>query len=117
MRYKEFIAVLMLLGAIGCMNKNPVNSNNTPPIIEAVTFVPDTILLGESCLIKINAVDPDNDKLTYEWQTVGNINGNGSKIFFTPNACCGSPSVIITVNDGKGGSKDSLVIVPMKLQP
>jgi hypothetical protein len=116
MRYKEFFAVLIICCAIGCNNtKNPVSSsNNSAPIIQAVIFMPDTIKLGESCMIEVNAVDPDSEKLSYEWETVGNISGKGSIVWFTPNACCGSPSVIITVRDGNGGSRDSLVIVPIK---
>jgi hypothetical protein len=116
MKYKELVAVLIICCAAGCGDKgNPVTSgNNTDPVIQAVTFMPDTIGLGESCLIEVKATDPENDNLKFKWETVGNISGSGSVVYFTPNACCGSPSVTITVDDGKGGTKDSLVIVPIK---
>jgi hypothetical protein len=116
MRYKAFFAVLIIFCAAGCNNKeNPVSyENNKAPIIQAVVFNPDTVPLGESCIIKVIAVDPDSDKLTYQWETAGNISGSGKSVVFTPNSCCGEPDIKVTVRDNKGGLKDSVVIVPVK---
>jgi hypothetical protein len=118
MRYKEFVAVLVLCCAGGCSkNGNPViNSNNSAPIIQSVTFNPDTVIAGKSCLVQCIAVDPDSDNLSYHWESVGTMAGSGSKRIFSPGACCGAPWLVITVEDGKGGITDSAVTVPFKYE-
>jgi hypothetical protein len=115
MVYKKIVAFLIFFCAIGCNKENPVVvGNNSDPIIKAIVFIPDTLVLGESCLVKVIAADPDSDKLTYEWETVGNITGSGKSVAFTPNSCCGEPDIKVTVKDNKGGIKDTIVIVPTK---
>ena len=143
MRYKEFVAVLMICCFIGCFNEeNPVSDSTNPdpvilnpvdstkqdsliqntvsdsinyaPVIQTITSVPDTVVAGESCLIKCTVIDSNNDELTFEWQTTGNIAGSGSSIFYTPNSCCGQPQIIITVTDGRGGSADTMYNIPFK---
>jgi hypothetical protein len=118
MGLKVFIASFIILCALGCGNNtNPVShGNNSPPVIQAISFFPDTIVAGESCLIEVKAVDSDNDKLTYEWNTPGSISGSGSKIFFSPGSCCGAPKIVVTVSDGNGGSIDSGVVVPFRYE-
>ena len=111
MGYKKFFAVLIIYCVIGC-------SNNENPVIEAITFIPEIILAGESCIVTCTAVDQDNDKLSYEWETIGNIardsSGDGSSVFYTPNSCCGAPEIIVTVKDGRGGRADSQFTVPFQ---
>jgi hypothetical protein len=87
-------------------------TNNSAPVIQAITFVPEKVLAGQSCIIKCTAVDSDNDKLTYEWESVGNIAGSGSSVIYTPNSCCGNPMINIIVKDGRGKSIDSIFAVP-----
>ena len=118
MGYKEFVAVLIICCAIGCNNnENPVsNGNNSAPVIQALTFKPDTIVAGESCVVICTAVDSNNDNLTYEWETIGYIYGSGSSVYYTPSACCGAPQIIVTVKDGRGGSTDSQFTVPFRYE-
>lgn len=111
---KEIVAALILCCTIVC---DPVSDgNNSNPVIESITFIPDTIVAGESCLVQCRASDPDNDHLSFEWETIGNIAGSGSNIFYTPNDCCGSPEITVTVKDGRGGRADSQFIVPFKYE-
>jgi hypothetical protein len=114
MRYKDFFVVLMLCCVLGCSEKeNPVSDgNNSAPEILAVTFIPDTIVAGESCLIQVKAVDPDSDNLSYEWESVGSIAGSGAMVIFSPGSCCAAPWLFLTVKDGKGGVTDSAVQLP-----
>lgn len=114
MRYMNFFIVFMLFCIIGCSEKeNPVSdANNSVPMIVAVTFVPDTVVSGESCLVQCKAVDPDNDNLTYEWESVGSIAGSGPKVIFSPGSCCGAPWIFLTVKDGRGGIIDSAINIP-----
>jgi hypothetical protein len=123
MRFEIFTAMLIMCCAVACNNGNPVSgvpnhpvsgTDNSPPVIQAITFVPDSIIAGQSCIVKCTAVDSNNDKLSYEWQTAGNIAGNGASIFFTPNACCSQPMISLTVKDGRGGEIDTLFKVPFK---
>jgi hypothetical protein len=113
MKYKGVVAILFICCVIGCSNnENPVSSgDNSDPQILAVTFSPDIIRAGESCLVNCKATDQDNDNLSYKWNIVGNISGSGSSIFYTPSACCGQPIIEITVEDGKGGSVDTMITV------
>jgi hypothetical protein len=123
MRFGILTAALITGGALSCNNGNPVSDNNphhvsgvdnTPPVIQAITFIPDTIIAGQSCLVKCTAIDSENDNLTYEWQTIGNIAGSGASIFFTPNSCCSEPKIQLTITDGWGGEFDTLFDVPFK---
>ena len=114
MKYMVLFAILTIGSIIGCSNSGgPVSTeNNTAPVIVSVTFVPDTIIAGESCLIQVEAVDSDGDKLSYEWESVGSMAGSGPKVIFSPGSCCAAPWIFITVKDGKGGVTDSAVHLP-----
>jgi hypothetical protein len=123
MRYKAFFGVLTICCVMVCKYENPVSdsnktapADNSAPVIESVTFIPDTILAGESCLVKCTAFDPDDDDLSYEWETIGNIAGSGSSVFYTPNACCSSPAITVTVTDVWGKSTFSKITVPFKYE-
>jgi hypothetical protein len=116
MRYREFVAVLIICCAAGCGdNKNPVSdSNNTAPVIKSIISIPDSVKLGASCIVEVFAADSDGDKLTYTWESPGIISGSGSTIYYTPNSCCGAPKIMVTVKDNKGGSRDTVITVPTK---
>jgi hypothetical protein len=113
MLYQNVVAILCICWIIGCdSNENPVSDpNNSAPQILAVSVSPDTIIAGKSGLIECKAFDPDNDNLTYKWESPGNINGSGSSIFFTPGSCCGQPIIKVIVEDGKGGRIDTVIQV------
>jgi hypothetical protein len=116
MKYKEFVAILVICCAAGCnKNENPVSDRaNSAPVIQAIISIPDTVKLGASCLVEVFAADSDGDKLTYMWESPGIISGSGSTIYYTPNSCCGEPKIIVTVKDNRGGSKDTVITVPTK---
>jgi|WetSurMetagenome_2_1015567.scaffolds.fasta_scaffold217277_2 hypothetical protein len=116
MRYKEFIAVLIICCVAGCnKNDNTVsNLTNSAPVIQGIISIPDSVVLGASCLVEVFAADSDGDKLTYMWESPGIISGSGSTIYYTPNSCCGAPKIMVTVKDSKGGSHDTVITVPTK---
>jgi len=62
-----------------------------------------TILQTESTAVRANAVDPDGDKLTYDWtSTGGKITGNGDTATFdATNVAPGKYTVTVTVRDKK----------------
>ncbi|MBN1602775.1 MAG: hypothetical protein JW915_14290 [Chitinispirillaceae bacterium] len=114
MKLKILFVLLTIWCFTGCNNsETPVsNADNSDPVIIAVSFSPNPVTAGRSCLITCKASDQDNDNLSYKWVTVGNVSGSGSSIFYTPSACCGQPVIEITIEDGKGGSVDTIVNVP-----
>lgn len=114
MGYKLLVVVTIIVFAFACSKEtNPVyTGDNDAPVIQAITFIPDTILAGESCLVKCTAFDANNDPLSYEWETVGNIAGKGESVYYTPNSCCSEPRIRLTVKDQKGGIFDTLFTVP-----
>lgn len=118
MEHKNVVAILFTCCIIGCnSNKYPVsNPDNSVPVIQAVSVSPDTITAGKSGLIVCKAFDPDNDNLSYKWESPGIINGSGYSIFFTPGSCCGQPIIKVTVEDGKGGSVDTTIQVLTKYE-
>jgi hypothetical protein len=117
MRFKILAAVLIIGGTTACNNGNSVSDgDNSPPVIQAITFNPPIVIAGRSCLVTCIAVDPDNDNLSYEWNTIGNTFGEGASRYFTPNACCSQPKIQLTVRDGRGGESDTLFDVPFQYE-
>lgn len=118
MRYFKVLAVVTILCGTGCKyTDNPVaRGDNSDPVITAVTIIPETVRTGESCIIRCEATDSDNDNLEYEWEAgLGSISGNGSEVFYTASGCCASPFLYVTVKDRKGGEITQQIIVPLRL--
>jgi hypothetical protein len=122
MKSMAITAVILLCFAAGCnKTENPVTplpGINRDPIILSVITIPDSVEEGKSCIVEVNAADSDGDKITYEFLTPGIISRSPSQppyeAFYTPNSCCGQPQIIITVKDGNGGQKDTMIVVPAK---
>ena len=103
---KRFVLLAIVPLLIGCIgDENGVSSKiNSEPEIQAFTATPDSVIYGESCVVRCSAVDPDNDQLSYEWEaTAGSISGSGSEVIYTPADCCEGPIIKVTVKDKKGG--------------
>lgn len=117
MKLSIVISTILLFLVAGCSdsgNGTPVDPNNTKPVIKSITFIPDTVIAGKSCLIICEVVDQENDKLEYFWESPGSIDGSGENVYFSPGSCCGAPIVTVTVKDSNGGKTDSSVTVPFK---
>ncbi|MDP6156652.1 MAG: PKD domain-containing protein [Candidatus Thermoplasmatota archaeon] len=86
--------------------KLTINNINRLPVIDVSTIKPmgDTVLTdGEDINFSIAAVDPDGETLSYTWT----INETGAKFTnqsFTHNLPAGTYVVLITVEDGNGGT-------------
>jgi hypothetical protein len=118
MRNIEFLIIFAVFCITECdKSEDPIsNTDNTAPVIQAITFNPDTLRANESCMIKVVVVDPDNDELKYQWSSSGTLSPNKpdpSKIFFFPGLCCGPPTVTVVVEDGNGGSDDTTIAIPL----
>jgi outer membrane protein OmpA-like peptidoglycan-associated protein len=67
-----------------------------------------TFVAGESAQITATASDPDDDPLTYSWQSSGGrVRGSGASVNFdTSTADSGQYTVTGHVDDGRGGTAD-----------
>jgi outer membrane protein OmpA-like peptidoglycan-associated protein len=75
--------------------------NDAPKVSCAVAK--NTILQGDTTTVRANAVDPDQDALTYTWTaTGGKISGTGETATFdAANLAPGKYTVSVAVSDGK----------------
>ncbi|MFZ5979641.1 MAG: Ig-like domain-containing protein [Candidatus Zixiibacteriota bacterium] len=126
--FKTIQAVLLLAGTLwlGCGDDddNATNSTNNPPVIDSVTASPDTFDEGGTTTIAVFAHDPENDNLSYLWDTRESwltpiiSSGNITQM----SNCCNISQmlddyVIATVSDGHGGSDVDSVqvwVIPTK---
>ncbi len=81
---------------------------NQIPEITYVTVNPETVYASGVAKVKVEATDPDNDKLTYAYQVdFGTIEGFGSTAFWYAPGPNITSTVIVTVTDGNGGEFSS----------
>jgi outer membrane protein OmpA-like peptidoglycan-associated protein len=75
---------------------------NVPPTVTCAIANPN-IKQGETTTIRVNAVDPDGDTLTYTWSsTGGKVTGTGDTATFDATGVApGRYTVTATVSDGK----------------
>ncbi|MHA2610372.1 MAG: PKD domain-containing protein [bacterium JZ-2024 1] len=89
---------------------NPAESPNRSPVIISGPSAPSTVLEGQSITLSVNAVDPDNDELLYEWKKTSpepvEVIGNRNSILWQAPEVNASTVFTFTVQitDGKGGS-------------
>ena len=95
-------------GTTGCSSNITVamRPNRQPTI--ACSADRTTIMAGESAQVTATASDPDNDPLTYSWQsTGGHVRGSGAYVNFdTSVADSGQYTVTGHVDDSRGGTAD-----------
>lgn len=76
---------------------------NLYPIISSINPVPPVAFPGEKVEVQVSAIDPDGDRLAYNWKLNGKlIEGSSSKTVFTP-ASTGTFVVECEISDGKVG--------------
>jgi hypothetical protein len=80
---------------------------NRPPTISCAAD-PSSVRPGGSVRVTASANDPDNDPLTFSWQSSGGqVSGSGASVQVdTTGLTSGSYTVTGSVNDGRGGSAD-----------
>jgi hypothetical protein len=88
---------------------------NRPPTMSC-SADRNSLVLGEHAQITATASDPDNDPLTYSWQTTGGqIVGSGASVSFDSSGLSpGHNTVTGHVDDGRGGTADCSVDMEVK---
>jgi outer membrane protein OmpA-like peptidoglycan-associated protein len=91
---------------------------NHPPTITC-SADRTSVFVGERVHITTNASDPDGDPLTYTWRTNGGqIVGNGAAVDLdTTGAAPGTYTVVVRVDDGRGGAADCSSTIEVKTVP
>jgi outer membrane protein OmpA-like peptidoglycan-associated protein len=91
---------------------------NRPPTMSC-SADRNSVLIGEPVQITATASDPDNDPLTYSWDSSGGqVRGTGASAKFdTTGLKAGQYSVTGHVNDGRGGSADCQLGIEVQEPP
>jgi hypothetical protein len=88
--------------------------DNQPPVISSLTAAQSSVAATNSTEIRCVASDPDGDKVRYTWSTNGGkFSGttNESLIVWVAPSQYGDYEVTVEVEDGKGGSVNSTVVI------
>jgi len=92
--------------------------NNNPPAITSLAADKDWLNPLDSCVIKCDAEDPDDDELSYEWLcSGGDISGTGGTVNWTAPDKVGLWDITVIVTDGYGGQDKRLLAVSVSQNP
>jgi len=104
--------LVMLLLASSCT----VPTNHEPIITSLIASANSTLPLG-SLNVTCDALDPDDDELSYEWTTNGgDITGTGREVLWTAPQEVGTYNITVVVQDGHGSSDTRTLSVSVSLE-
>ncbi len=88
---------------------------NRPPTMSC-SVDRNSVVIGESVQITATASDPDNDPLTYSWNSSGGrVRGTGASVRFdTAGVSAGQYTISGRVDDGRGGTADCSTVVEVR---
>lgn len=88
---------------------------NHRPSINGLEADPGKVVPLGSCQIVCNALDADDDELSYNWSaSAGEINGEGATVTWTAPDSAGSYNITVTVTDGRSGEVTDHVIIEVR---
>ena len=108
-KMRLILFILFFMGLFSCSEQNPAASEeNTPPVINTMIALPDSVSFNESTMIFCCARDEDGQSLTYQWSShlVGTFQSPATDSIVTwtaPEYSC-QPWIICTVSDPDGAS-------------
>lgn len=99
-----FFSTLTVLIILSGCNEKSTKSKNSAPVINSVLVNPNTVGVGGTVTITVDAQDPDEgDQLNYTYiPSNGAINGSGSIVQWIAPQQAGAYSVTVTVKDQDG---------------
>ena len=102
------IIMLMIFSQFIVLQSCTKDTANQNPEITYVTVNPETVYAFGVAKVKVEASDPDKDKLTYVYQVdFGTIEGYGSTAFWNAPGANSTATATIIVSDGNGGEATS----------
>ena len=98
--YKYIFVLYFIILSCGVVEK----LTNRAPIITSISATPDSLLIGETSVLAVEATDPDNDELSYQWNCNHGLlsSSQGSTVQWTAPQYEGSFVVEATVKDVNG---------------
>ncbi len=112
----RLVLVGVILGTVALLGGSCDGVANEAPIILSLSSEPTSVVPGGSATITCFATDPDDDSLSYSWESSdGSISGSGKVITWTAPDDTGTYPISITVTDGKGGVANrsyAITVVP-----
>jgi outer membrane protein OmpA-like peptidoglycan-associated protein len=91
---------------------------NQPPKVSCAAS-PQTVTVGQPVNLTATGSDPDNDQLTYTWQSSGGkVTGSGAQAQFDSTGLApGHYTVTCRADDGKGGTADGTADIEVQAPP
>ena len=90
---------------------------NNPPVIDSLVASADWVLPLGSLDVTCDALDPDDDELSYEWSaTGGSITGTGCEMVWTAPEEVGTYAITVMVRDIYGGSDTKTLATVVALE-
>lgn len=127
------VAIVALLGVVAGANRDRLSvhsdvgaptpdethvqsvTTNRPPQILNLSAATDRIQPFDLCDLVCDAIDPDDDVLTYEWSvSSGSIFGDGPEVEWGAPISEGLYRVSVVVRDGRGGTDEESISLRVK---
>lgn len=85
------------------IHENGTGVTNHSPIISSLSISSAVVAPGEKVVISVNAYDPDNDPIDYQWlATGGQLQGTGAQVAWQAPQSSGIYTITVIVRDNKG---------------
>jgi len=90
---------------------------NNPPVINSLIASADWTLPSGSLDVTCNALDPDNDELSYVWSANGgSFTGTGCEVVWTAPEQVGTYAITVVAMDTYGGSDTKTLVTVVALE-
>jgi hypothetical protein len=117
MRRTALVLTLVALAACGTRRTAPATpspaiATNRPPVVRA-RCEPCTVAFGKVANVRVEALDPDRDTLTYSWRApAGSLaSPAAAQTAWTAPSIEGPVFLTIRVEDGKGGTASDVITI------
>ncbi len=107
-RISILLLVILSLGLIGCDKIDEItDGDNREPIIDRLEALRRTLAPNDTTTIIVEAHDPDNEELTYQWRGEGTfLTSSGDHVIWRAPDLGGDANISVKVEDGSGGEAE-----------
>lgn len=105
--FPQFSTILLSLLVFSCSDEGTVTVNSNPVIL-SLSAEENILRVLDSTKVECSAVDPDGDKIIYEWFSIdGSISGHGQDIKWIAPSKSALYPLICRVSDANGGEDEA----------